>query len=187
MNASVATDLFREVAPRSLARLAGFFYLLTFATGALALFVHTSLGSVSGMVAGACYVMVTLLFYRLFKAVNPKLSLLAACVSLAGCAIGPLGIVLHAFARVNPLVIFGIYCLLIGYLIVQSTFLPRLLGLLMLFAGVGWLTFLSPNLARGLSPFNFVPGLLGEGALTAWLLGKGANEAEWRKQAVASR
>jgi hypothetical protein len=170
-----------------MARFAGFFYLLTFTTGALALFGRTSLGSVSGMVAGACYVFVTLLFYRLFKPVNPKVSLVAACVSLVGCAVGPLGLFLHSFARINPLVIFGIYCLLIGYLIVQSTFLPRLLGLLMLVAGIGWLTFLSPKLAKDLSPFSFVPGLLGEGALTVWLLVKGANEAEWRKQRAASR
>ncbi len=187
MNASVATDWNGEAAPRSMARLASFFYLLTFVTGALALFLHTRLGSISGIVAGACYVVVTLLFYRLFKPVNLKVSLVAACVSLVGCAIGPLGLFLHAFARINPLVIFGIYCLLIGYLIVQSKFLPRLLGLLMLFAGIGWLTFLSSKLAMDLYPFSFVPGLLGEGALTVWLLAKGANEAEWRKQGAAAR
>jgi len=187
MNASVATEWSGEVVPRSMARLAGFFYLLTFATGALALFVRNSLGSVSGMVAGACYVVVTLLFYRLFKPVNLKVSFVAACVSLTGCAIGPLGLFLHAFARINPLIIFGIYCLLIGYLIARSTFLPRVLGLLMLFAGIGWLTFLSPKLAKDLAPFSFAPGLLGEGSLTVWLLTKGVNEAEWRKQRAASR
>jgi hypothetical protein len=43
-------------------------------------------------------------------------------------------------------------------------------GVLMVFAGVGWLTFAFPSLARSLSPFNFAPGLIGEGALTLWLL-----------------
>jgi hypothetical protein len=33
---------------------------------------------------------------------------------------------------VHPLVFFGFYCLLIGYMIVRSTFLPRILGVLTL-------------------------------------------------------
>jgi hypothetical protein len=156
--------------PRSMARLAGVFYLLTFATGALALVGRSRLSSASGMVASACYVVVTFLFFHLFKPINRKLSLLAACISLLGCAIGPLSLFIHAFSRINPLIVFGFYCLLIGYLILKSTFLPRALGWLMIFAGLGWLTFLSPALAKQLSPFSFLPGLLGEGALTLWLL-----------------
>ena len=70
----------------------------------------------------------------------------------------------------NPLPLFGIYCLLIGYLIVKSTYVPRFLGVLMAFGGLGWLTFLSPSLANQLSPYNFVPGIVGEGSLTLWLL-----------------
>jgi len=65
--------------------------------------------------------------------------------------------------------------LLIGYLIFKSTFLPKALGVLVAFAGVNWLTFISPAFADRLSPFNLVPGLIGEGALTLWLLFKGIN------------
>jgi hypothetical protein len=50
------------------------------------------------------------------------------------------------------LVFFGLHCLLIGCLILRSTFLPRIVGALMVFAGFGWLTFLSPPVARSLSP-----------------------------------
>ena len=185
MNTSATTVQNAPDAPRSMARLAGFFYLLTFATGSLALLTGNRVSSASGMIAGACYVVVTFLFYHLFKPVNRKLSLLAACISLVGCAIGPLTLFVHAFSRINPLAIFGFYCLLIGYLILRSKFLPRALGWLMVLAGLGWLTFLSPALARQLSPFNFLPGLLGEGALTLWLLAAGVNETEWRKQAAA--
>jgi hypothetical protein len=42
----------------------------------------------------------------------------------------------------------------------------------MVFAGLGWLTFLSPSLATFLYPYNFAPGMIGEGALTLWLLVK---------------
>ena len=116
----------------------------------------------------------TVLFYGLFKPVNRRLSLLAACVSLVGIAVGPLQV-----KAVNPLVFFGFYCLLIGYLIFRSTFLPRVLGALMAFAGLGWLTFLSPALATYLFPYNFAPGIIGEGALTLWLLVFGVDVPRW--------
>src|SRR6266540_4379122 len=54
------------------------------------------------------------------------------------------------------MVFFGFYCLLIGYLILRSAFLPRALGVLMAIAGLGWLTFLSPPLATSLSPYILV-------------------------------
>jgi len=83
------------------------------------------------------------------------------------------------------LVFFGFYCLLIGYLIFTSTFLPRILGALMVVAGLGWLTFLSPPLAKSLSPYVLAPGIVGEGLLTVWLLVKGVNVQRWNEQAEA--
>jgi hypothetical protein len=175
-----------EASPRFKARIAGVFYLLTFLTGGAALFVRGRLGLVAGLIAGACYIAVTLLFYYIFKPVNRSLSLLAAFLSLVGCAIGPLGLFVHAASHISPLVFFGFYCLLIGYLIFRSTFLPRILGALMAFAGLGWLTFLSPPLANYLSPYIFAPGILGEGALTVWLVVKGVNVQRWKEEASAA-
>ena len=83
-------------------------------------------------------------------------------------------------------VFFGVYCLLIGYLIFRSTFLPRLLGVLMALAGLGWLTFLSPPLANHLSPYNLVLGFLAELALMLWLLARGVNVQRWKEQASAA-
>ena len=153
-----------EESPRLKARIAGVFYLLTFLTGGAALFVRGRLGFAAGLIAGACYIAVTLLFYYLFKPVNRSLSLLAAFLSLVGCAIGPLSLFVRAASRINPLVFFGFYCLLIGYLIFRSTFLPRI----------------------HLSPYIFAPGILGEGALTLWLLVVGVNEQGWKEQASAA-
>jgi hypothetical protein len=169
------------------ARIAGTFYLLTFLTGLPAFFISSSLGVALGLIAGMCYIVVTLLFYYLFKPVNRTLSLLAAVVSLAGCAIGPVTAAFHFTLKINPLVFFGFYCLLIGFLIFRSTFLPDILGALMAFAGLGWLTFLSASVASHLQPYNLVPGFIGEGALTVWLLLKGVNEQHWHKQAEAAR
>jgi hypothetical protein len=174
-----------EMSPLFKARIAGVFYLLVFLTGGLALFVRGRLGSAAGLIAGACYIAVTLLFYGIFKPVNRNLSLLAAFISLVGIIIGPLSL-LHLAPKLNPLVFFGFYCLLIGYLIFRSTFLPRILGALMAFGGLGWLTFLSPSVANYLSPYNFIPGLLGEGVLTLWLLVMGVNVQRWQEQAENS-
>jgi uncharacterized protein DUF4386 len=171
----------KRVSPAIVARIAGVFYLLTFVSGIVALVVRGSVGVSGGLVAAACYVVVTLLFYVLFKPVSHALSLLAAAISLAGIVVGPLRL-----TPVNPLVFFGCYCLLVGYLVFTSTYLPRFLGVLMAIAGLGWLTFLSPPLARALSPFVYGPGLLGEGALTLWLLAKGVDVANWQQRANAA-
>jgi hypothetical protein len=172
-----------EASPRFKARIAGVFYLLTFLSGGAALFARGRLGLVVGLIAGACYIAVTLLFYYIFKPVNRSLSLLAAFFSLTGCAIGALSPFHLAPPHINNLVFFGFYCLLIGYLIFRSTFLPRILGVLMAFGGLGWLTFLSAPLANYLSPYNLAPGIIGEGALTLWLLVIGVNVQRWKEQA----
>ena len=166
------------MSPRLKARIAGVFYLVTFVTGVIGL-VSVSGRFVASLIAIVCYIAVTLLFYDLFKPVNRSLSLLAAFVSLLGCASGALGLFRLTSAYISPMVFFGFYCLLIGTLIFKSTFLPRTLGALMACGGLGWLTFLSRPFAHYLSPYNFVPGLLAEGALTVWLLVVGIDVPKW--------
>ncbi len=82
-------------------------------------------------------------------------------------------------------VFFGFYCLLIGYLILRSSFLPRILGAGMALAGLAWLTFLSPPLVHSLSPYILIPGILGEGSLTLWLIVAGVNASRWEEQAAS--
>jgi hypothetical protein len=84
------------------------------------------------------------------------------------------------------LVLFGFYDLLIGYLIFRSAFLPRILGVLMVFAGLGWLTFLSPPLASYLSPYILILGFVAELLLMLWLLVMGVNVQRWKDQASAA-
>jgi hypothetical protein len=229
-----------EASPRPRARITGVVYLLYFLTAVLGEFflkglvvdgnaaatannilAHQSLfrlGLATSLIATACYIAVTALFYDLFKPVNRGLSLLAAFFSLVGCAIlafaslfqlAPLVVLggsqylsvfkveqlralalmflgLNTQANNICVVFFGIYCLLIGYLIFKSTFLPRILGLLMALAGLGWLTFLSPPLANHLSPYNLVLGFLAELLLMLWLLVRGVNVQRWKEQASAA-
>jgi hypothetical protein len=92
---------------------------------------------------------------------------------------------LNAQAANIYLIFFGFYDLLIGYLIFRSAFLPRVLGVLMVIAGLGWLTFLSPPLANSLSPTNLVLGFLAELLLMLWLLVMGVNVQRWKERAGA--
>ena len=109
--------------------------------------------------------------------------MLAAFFSLAGITVGALAVFHVAPFQINPLGLFGFYCLLIGYLILRSTFLPRVLGVLMAFGGLSWLTFFSPALTSQLAPYSLAPGIFGEGVLTLWLLAVGLNEQRWKEQA----
>jgi hypothetical protein len=172
--------------PRLTARVAGVLYSLTILSGTLALvLVRGRLAA--NLIAAGSYVAVTVLFYYLFKPVNRNLSLLAAAVSLGGCVVGALSALHLAPFSINPLVFFGFYCLLIGYLIFRSTFLPRFLGALMAIGGLGWMTFVSASLAQNLFPYNLAPGILGEGTLTLWLLIFGVNAQCWKEQAQKER
>jgi hypothetical protein len=93
------------------------------------------------------------------------------------------------FLKVNDhgaaiaLVFFGFYALLTGYLIIRSTFLPRILGVLSVLAGFGWLTFLYLPLGYRLFPYIAAVGLLGAASLIVWLLVFGVNEQRWNQQA----
>jgi hypothetical protein len=95
---------------------------------------------------------------------------------------------LSAVANDMGLVFFALHVLTVGYLIRQSTFLPRILGVLLALAGLCYLTnsfanFLSLPFKAYLLPFIAAGGLLGEGSLSLWLLVKGVNVQRWKEQA----
>jgi len=178
-----------EASPWPGARITGVVYLLYFLTAVSAeVFVgQTRLVAYDAinLIAYAFYIAVTLLFYCMFKPVDSGLSLLAAFFSLAGCANEVLSMFNLAPHKVSSLVFFGPYCILIGYLIFRSTFLPRFLGVLMVFAGLGWLVFLSPH-AFLLLTYLKVLGFLAESSLMLWLIMKGVNVQRWKEQASAA-
>ena len=208
MSALVMSEPIAEASPPSTANIAGALYLTSMLTGGAAALVRWRLFlsgdaavtatnilahqrlfwmvSAADLISALCFVAVTLLFYDLFKPVNKGLSLLAALFSLAGLVIGTLSLFHLISSPINNLVFFGFYCLLIGYLIFRSTFLPRILGALMVIAGLGWLSVLSPPLAKYLWPYIAAPGLVVEGTLTLWLLVIGVNVQRWKEQAIAA-
>ncbi len=176
-----------EASQRPRARITGVVYLLYFVTAGFGAFLDNRglvvYSDATNVISIVCYIAVTLLFYDMFKPVNPNLSLLAALFSLLGCAITALGFFNLAPSSISPLLFFGPYCLLIGYLILKSTFLPRVLGVLMVLAGLSWLIFLSPPIANYLSSYLKVIGVLAEGLLMLWLLVIGVNVPNWTEKA----
>ena len=99
-------------------------------------------------------------------------------------AMALLSLTLHTETYKIALVLFACYDLLLGYLIFRSTFLPRLLGALLMFAGVGWLTIVWPPLATALSSYIIALGGLAEILLMLWFLAKGVNVEKWQKLAL---
>ena len=241
MGTAVMTEWTTETSPRTKARIAGVFYLLTILTGLFAqgfvserlvvdgnaaatatnILTHRGLfqlGFAVYLIEMACQIAMTALFYDLLKPAGRSLSLLAAFIGLTGCVIktlsrlffiAPLLVLGGAhylsvfsaaqlqalallFLKVNDqgaaiaLVFFGFYALLTGYLVIRSTFLPRILGVLGIVGGIGWLSFLYPPLGYRLFPIIAVLGLLGAGAKILWLLVFGVNEQRWKEQASAA-
>lgn len=185
MSAAVMTQRVAEVSPRLKARLAGALYLFSLLTAATTeTFLHGSLNIAGGFIAIAGMVGLTLLFYEIFKPVNKGLSLLAAFLNLVGLSFEALRWQPHGLNI--ALAFTGFYCLLIGYLIFKSTFLPRVLGALMAFAGLGWLTYLSNPLVHSLTPYNLAAGLVGEISVMLWLLVTSVDATRWQEQASAA-
>ncbi|HVI82505.1 MAG TPA: DUF4386 domain-containing protein [Chthoniobacterales bacterium] len=90
---------------------------------------------------------------------------------------------LNGLAFDTTLVFFGLWCVLTGYLIFKSTFLPRILGVLLAIDGLGWMMFMWPPLGHYLFPIIAVACGLAEIPLELWLLIFGVNNERWKAQA----
>jgi Domain of unknown function (DUF4386) len=91
---------------------------------------------------------------------------------------------LNQYAFNIDLVFFGLWCVLTGYLIFRSTFLPRILGVLLAISGLGYVTYLYPPLAYYLFvPYIATAAALGEIPLELWLIVMGVNARRWKEQA----
>jgi hypothetical protein len=78
-------------------------------------------------------------------------------------------------------VFFGMANLLEGWLMFRSTFLPRVLGVISVVGGLGWMLYLYEPMARRLQGYIVGFGVLGALAMVSWLLVKGVDEARWNQ------
>jgi hypothetical protein len=106
-------------------------------------------------------------------------------------AMASLSVKSHGYGFGVSLIFFGCVCLVLGYLIFRSGYLPKALGVLMQIAGLSYLTnsfalLLAPNFANRIFPAILVPAFIGEASLCLWLLVKGVNVEKWRRSAAAT-
>ncbi|MFZ0807916.1 MAG: DUF4386 domain-containing protein, partial [Candidatus Sulfotelmatobacter sp.] len=88
------------------------------------------------------------------------------------------------------LLFFGFDLFTTAYLIVKSTFFPRIIGVLLAIEAAGYLInsfslFLAPAVQARIFPY-FAPTAIAEIALSLWLLIVGVNVPRWREQAAAA-
>lgn len=81
------------------------------------------------------------------------------------------------------LIVFGVHCLGLGYLLYKSRYVPRILGGLLAAAGFGYIAnslgnFLVPGYNPVAAAVLLFPAVLGELGLTLWLLIKGVSDVE---------
>jgi hypothetical protein len=88
----------------------------------------------------------------------------------------------HNYGFLIALVFFGVHLLILSYLIFNSGFSPKILGILLLLSSMGYIidsfaNFLLPDYEDYKTIFMMIvaiPGIVGELSLTLWLLFKGA-------------
>jgi hypothetical protein len=232
---------FDKWSPRAKARLTGLFFLLYATIGGWGYSVSQQffagadaatrannvlsneklfrLAIAANLVSVACFLVVALLVYDLFKPVDRTVALLAAFFGLMSCAVSAIdslfqiaaldvllgGQFLSAFSPAQlqalgslllkeygraldvGLVFTGFEWLTIGYLVLRSTFLPRVFGAVAVFDALCYLTYLYPPLAAALKPYvMFVPAIGGI-TIIFWLTIRGVNTPRWKEQADAAR
>jgi hypothetical protein len=85
---------------------------------------------------------------------------------------------MHSYGFAAALIFFGVECVVVGYLLVISRLVPRVIGLLMGLAGACYLVnsfsmVVAPDLADRLFPAILIPAFVGETSLALWLLIQG--------------
>jgi len=96
----------------------------------------------------------------------------------------------HSYGYAIGITFFTLHVFVLGYLILKSGYIPRILGVLFLIAAFGYLIdssaiLLSPNYET--TPvFLALPIAIAEISFPLWLLFRGVNVKQWEKRALAS-
>ena len=98
---------------------------------------------------------------------------------------------LHAYGFGIRLTIFSFVLLIEGYLIFNSGYFPKTIGVLVTIAGICYLTnslalFIAPAVHAKIFPTILVPSFIGELSLCLWLLVMGVNVPKWEERANRS-
>lgn len=99
---------------------------------------------------------------------------------------------MHSHGFAIGLIFFGVTCMIRGYLIVKSEFLPVFLGYLLTAAGFcyisnSFLLLLAPHIAGLFFPWILMPCLVGELAITLWFLFRGLDINIWKTRVMSMK
>lgn len=172
-------------------------------------------GIVSFFIGQLIYIILPLLFYKLLSPVNKNLAglmVILIFVSLPISFVNELNnfavlrlinsgsidqnqlqsqVMLFLNLRQDGISISGIFWGLwlfpLGYLVFKSGFFPRILGILLMIAGVGYVFdsfahFIFPGIKFKMAAFTFI----GEVLFLLWLIIKGLNVKQWKKRTLKS-
>ncbi|HQY92904.1 MAG: DUF4386 domain-containing protein [Caldilinea sp.] len=166
------------------------------------------LSMVSALLAQLVNIAVVLTLYKLLQPVNATIARLMVLFSLLAVPIAMLNEVNHAavLLLVNSAdqssalmalflelhrygvqiagIFWGLWLFPMGYLVFKSTYLPKLIGVLLMIGCLGYVAdslvfLLFPTFGVTFSEFTFI----GEVALPVWLLVKGVNVQRWNERA----
>ncbi|MCF6361586.1 MAG: DUF4386 domain-containing protein [Cyclobacteriaceae bacterium] len=154
-------------------------------------------GIAGSLITQLIYIIVVLLLYRLFETVNKNQSILMVVLALVAVPIAMLNILndLGALLQVsNPVqmmlfielskqgtliaqIFWGLWLFPLGYLIYQSRYFPKVIGIVVIIGGFGYIllsfiAILFPNSTTLLSIFDVMT--IGEVVFIAWLIFLGA-------------
>lgn len=84
------------------------------------------------------------------------------------------------------LAVFGIVCMMLGRLVYTSQFLPKFVGVLLVIAGICYISntfvlLLSPGLSAMLFPWVLIPCFVAELTFALWLLVRGVDFDKWQR------
>jgi hypothetical protein len=141
------------------------------------------LSAIIGVTGSGIKTMARLFYYA-------PLLLLGGASSLSAFPPAQLEALSLAFIRINSqgasiaIIFFGFETLLRGWLVLNSGFLPRFLGVLSMIGGLGWLTFLWPPLGSRAFPGVALFAIASVIVTTGWLFIRGVDDVQWRARAA---
>ncbi len=102
-----------------------------------------------------------------------------------------LSLKLHDIGFGVGLIFFGFTCLVNGYLIFRSGYLPKAIGVMMQIAGLCYLVnsftvLLAPAFAGKISPSILLPSFVAELSFCLWLIVKGVDVPKWRSKRASA-
>ena len=155
-----------------------FAYFLTAIGGEVLQRASAPVGMAVELLSTLIYAYLATMFYRLFAGVSQLVAVASLIAALTGCLVQAYAIAAGVpTASQMALVFFGGFCVLLGYLIAKSEYVPIIFGTLLMIAGFNWIALVVPEIAARYTGAAEIFGFLAELSLMLWLLVRGVTVA----------